>query len=66
MTFSEVRAVLKEMKVPFAYNLDGGTSTQTAFHKNLVTPIYSGKTGRKIPTIITFEVIQEAFEVHKH
>ena len=35
----------------------GGSSTQTVFHKENITPIYRGETGRKIPTIINFEVI---------
>lgn len=57
MTFVELRHLLKELNIKLAYNLDGGSSTQTVFHKELLTPIYREKTGRKIPTVITFEVI---------
>lgn|GEM_PF-2915832 len=57
MTFEEVRNLLKGMKISMAYNLDGGSSTQTIFHKKQLNPTYREKTGRKIPTVITFEVI---------
>ena len=45
------------MNVKIAYNLDGGSSTQTVFHKTSLTPAYKEETGRKIPTVITFEII---------
>lgn len=57
MTLQEARNLLQNLNVRIAYNLDGGSSTQTAFHKERLTPVYKEETGRKIPTIITFEVI---------
>ncbi len=55
LTFQETRDLLKKHNIPFAYHLDGGSSTQTTYYNQLLTPIYRDKTGRKIPTIITFE-----------
>ena len=57
MTFEELRDLLYKMNVKIAYNLDGGSSTQTVFHKTALTPVYKEETGRKIPTVITFEII---------
>ena len=57
MTLKEARNLLKNMNVKLAYNLDGGSSTQTVFYKENITPIYREETGRKIPTVINFEVI---------
>ena len=56
-TFEELRELLYKMNVKIAYNLDGGSSTQTVFHKTSLTPVYKEETGRKIPTVITFEII---------
>lgn len=58
MTLKETREVLKKLNVKKAYNLDGGSSTQTVYHKESLVPFYKGKTGRQIPTIITFEIIK--------
>ncbi len=57
MALKETRDLLKKLNVKFAYNLDGGSSTQTVFYKENLNPIYKEETGRKIPTIINFEVI---------
>ena len=56
-SFEELRELLYKMNVKIAYNLDGGSSTQTVFHKTALTPVYREETGRKIPTVITFEII---------
>lgn len=56
MTYEQTRAMLKRHNVPFAYALDGGSSTQTIFDKKRLTEIYRGETGRCVPTAITFEV----------
>ena len=56
LTYKQARALLKKMNVPFAFALDGGSSTQTMLHKQRLTPVYRHETGRRIPTIITFEV----------
>lgn len=63
MTLNEARNLLMKLKVRLAYNLDGGSSTQTFFYKDGLTPPYRGDTGRKIPTIITFEVITGELEI---
>lgn len=57
MTLKEVRQILKELNVKIAYNLDGGSSTQTVNHNRSLVPFYKGETGRKIPSVITFEII---------
>jgi exopolysaccharide biosynthesis protein len=57
MDFTDLYRILKEYDIKVAYNLDGGSSTQTIFHKTQLNPIYREDTGRRIPTIITFEVI---------
>lgn len=57
MTLKEARELLYHFGVRVAYNLDGGSSTQTVFHKEKLIPAYREKNGRKIPTVITFEVI---------
>lgn len=57
MSLDEARNLLMKLEVKLAYNLDGGSSTQTYFHKDGLTPPYREVTGRRIPTIITFEVI---------
>lgn len=57
MTLDEVRNLLYKFHVETAYNLDGGSSTQTVFHKQRLTPVYREKTGRRIPSVITFEII---------
>ncbi len=57
MKLEEVREILKELNVKNAYNLDGGSSTQTVYYKDSLIPFYRGETGRNIPSIITFEVI---------
>ena len=64
MTLEECRKVLKKFNVKNAYNLDGGKSTQSCFYKDLLTPVFIEKTGRKVPTIITFEVIDGPLMIH--
>jgi hypothetical protein len=53
---ADTRRIAEKMNVPFAFALDGGSSTQTMLHKQRLTPVYRHETGRRIPTIITFEV----------
>lgn len=38
----------------FAFNLDGGGSTQTVINQKQVNPIYEGTYGRRVPTYIVF------------
>ena len=56
LTFKQTRRLLLELGVPFAYALDNGSSTQTMLHKERLTPVYRHETGRRIPTILLFEV----------
>lgn len=57
MTLKEMREILQKINVKKAYNLDGGSSTQAVYHNETLLPFYRGITGRKIPSVITFEVI---------
>jgi exopolysaccharide biosynthesis protein len=57
MTLKEVRSILKAIKCKRAYNLDGGSSTQSVYHHESLVPFFRGETGRQIPSVITFEVI---------
>lgn len=54
--YEDLAQILIEKGVKFAYSLDGGGSTQTVLGKRQLNPIYEGSTGRKVPTVITFEV----------
>lgn len=61
LTFQTSRDLLKKLDVPFAYDLDGGSSTQTTCYNERLTPVYRDETGRKIPTIMTFENFEELY-----
>lgn len=56
LTYKQTRSLLLRLKVPFGFALDGGSSTQTMHHTERLTPVYRHETGRRIPTIITFEI----------
>ena len=64
MTLDECRKVLSKFNVKNAYNLDGGKSTQSVFYKELLTPIFVEENGRRVPTMISFEVIDGELEIH--
>jgi exopolysaccharide biosynthesis protein len=51
---ADAQRICKELGVKFAYNLDGGGSTQTVYGKKIVNSIYEGTTGRKRGTFIVF------------
>lgn len=53
-TYAECRKLLTDLKLPFVYTLDGGSSTQTVVCDKLITPIYRDQTGRIIPSILVF------------
>lgn len=53
-TMNEARAICKELGLKFAYNLDGGGSTETVIGKKQVNTIYEGTYGRVVPTFIVF------------
>ena len=54
LTFKQTRQLLKQLGINNAYALDNGSSTQTIFHTERLTPVYRDVTGRKIPTVLIF------------
>lgn len=57
MTYDTLAELLIAKGVKFAYALDGGGSTGTVIGKRQINPIYEGTSGRKIPTVIRFDVV---------
>lgn len=53
-TMNEARNVCKKLGLRFAYNLDGGGSTETVIGKKQINSIYEGQYGRLVPTFIVF------------
>ena len=53
-TMAEAQAVCQKHGLKFAYNLDGGGSTETVIGQRQVNAIYDGTTGRIVPTYIVF------------
>jgi exopolysaccharide biosynthesis protein len=53
-TIAEAQTICKKHGLKFAYNLDGGGSTETMLGKKYINTIYEGTTGRKVPTFIVF------------
>lgn len=53
-TPSEAIAICKKIGLKFAYNLDGGGSTETVIGKKQINTIYEGANGRAVPTYIVF------------
>lgn len=53
-TLAEAQVICQKLGLKFAYNLDGGGSTQTVIYKKQINTIYEGTTGRKVPTFIVF------------
>ena len=53
-TLAEAQKICQKHGLKFAYNLDGGGSTQTVLHKKQINTVYENTTGRKIPTFIVF------------
>lgn len=54
LTMSDAQRICKTLGVKFAFNLDGGGSTQTVNGKKIVNSIYQGTTGRVRGTFIVF------------
>ena len=50
----DAQHVCQKLGLKFAYNLDGGGSTETLLGKKQVNSIYEGTTGRIVPTYIVF------------
>lgn len=53
-TIAEAQTVCKRLGLKFAYNLDGGGSTETMLGQKHVNTIYENITGRIVPTFIVF------------
>jgi len=53
-TIAEAQAVCQRLGLKFAYNLDGGGSTETMLGLKHINTIYEGSTGRTVPTFIVF------------
>lgn len=52
---SDLAQIFVDHGVKFAYSLDGGGSAETVIGNRKLNPIYEGTTGRRVPTVITFE-----------
>lgn len=53
-TLAEAQTICKKIGLKFAYNLDGGGSTETMLGYKNINTIYEGTTGRKVSTFIVF------------
>lgn len=53
-TIAEAQAICIKHGLKFAYNLDGGGSTETMLGLKHINTIYEGTTGRIVPTFIVF------------
>ena len=54
LTMTDAQRICKKLGVKFAYNLDGGGSTQTVFGDRNVNLIYEGTSGRTRGTFFVF------------
>ena len=53
-TMEEAQSICIGLGLKFAYNLDGGGSTETVVGKKQINTIYEGSAGRVVPTYIVF------------
>lgn len=53
-TIPQARQMCLDLGLKFAFNLDGGGSTETVIGANQINTIYEGTYGRKVPTYIVF------------
>lgn len=53
-TIADAQRVCQELGLKFAYNLDGGGSTETVIGKKQINTIYENTEGRIVPTYIVF------------
>lgn len=53
-TITEAITICQNIGLKFAYNLDGGGSTETVLGKKQINTIYENETGRIVPTFIVF------------
>lgn len=54
LTYEECAQILVDHGVKFAYSLDGGGSAETVIKRRQINPIYEGKNGRSVPSVIYF------------
>lgn len=54
LTIANAITLCESLNLKFAYNLDGGGSTELVIGKKQLNTIYEGTTGRKVPTFIVF------------
>lgn len=57
MTYDEIADILIAKGVEFAYVLDGGGSSETVIGNRQINAIYENETGRTVPTVIYFDVV---------
>ena len=60
-TIAEAQSICKELALKFAYNLDGGGSTETILGLKHFNTIYENVTGRVVPSFIVFNGSDEFF-----
>lgn len=53
-TIAEAQTICQKLGLKFAYNLDGGGSTETVLGVKQLNTIYENETGRKVPSFIVF------------
>lgn len=58
LTYEALAQIFVDHGVKFAYSLDGGGSAETVIGNRQLNPIYEGSSGRAVPTVISFEVIE--------
>lgn len=58
MTYDQLADLLIAKGVKFAYSLDGGGSAETVIGNRQINPIFEGTSGRKVPTVIYFEIAE--------
>lgn len=56
MTYDTLAELLISKGVKFAYSLDGGGSAETVLGNRHVNPIFEGTSGRRVPTVIYFDI----------
>lgn len=60
-TIAEAQTICQKLGLKFAYNLDGGGSTETVLGKKQINTIYENSTGRLLPSFIVFNGSDEFF-----
>ena len=60
-TLAEAQTICQKIGLKFAYNLDGGGSTETVLGKKQLNTIYEGTSGRIVPSFIVFNGTDDYF-----